>query len=228
LVAAVEINVVANAPDCVKLPAVENVVPFANVKVALVTGCVNVMLLIVLPVNASVPAKVANVPATVGNVIVVATVLLPIKIIFPLVATVVWSPIVNVALLVGCVNVILLILVAVATPRIGVVSVGAVNVLFDSVSEPANVANVPVVGKVTLVAAVEVNVVAKAPDCVKLPAVENVVWSPIVKVALFVGCVNVILFTLVAVATPRVGVVIVGAVNVLFVSVSVPVIVEYP
>ena len=56
--------------------------------------------------------------------------------------------------------VILFIVVAVATPSVGVVKVGAVNVLFVNVSVPANVANVPVIGKVTLVAAVETNVVA--------------------------------------------------------------------
>ena len=42
-------------------------------------------------------------------------------------------------------------------------------VLLVNVSVPANVANVPVVGNVTLVVAVDVNVVAKAPLVVKLP-----------------------------------------------------------
>ena len=42
-------------------------------------------------------------------------------------------------------------------------------VLLVNVSAPANVANVPVVGNVTLVVAVDVNVVAKAPLVVKLP-----------------------------------------------------------
>ena len=42
-------------------------------------------------------------------------------------------------------------------------------VLLVNVSEPANVANVPVVGNVTLVVAVEVKVVANAPLVVKLP-----------------------------------------------------------
>jgi hypothetical protein len=59
--------------------------------------------------------------------------------------------------------------VAVATPRVGVVKIGFVKVLFVSVSVPARVARVPVVGKVTDVAAVLVNVVAKAPEVVKLP-----------------------------------------------------------
>jgi len=271
-------------------PIVVTVVLSPKVNVALLVGVVNVILLIVLFVNVSVADLVTNVPPTDGNEVVNGAVLLPFKVIFPIVVKVVWSPNVivalfvgvenvilfivlfvksslpakvakvpvvgkvtlvaavetnvvekapdcvklpavdkvvklpnvNVALLVGCVNVILLTLVAVATPSVGVVKVGAVNVLFVNVSDPAKVANVPAVGKVTLVAAVEISVVAKAPDCVKLPAVENVVWSPIVNVALFVGCVNVILFTLVAVATPSVGVVKVGAVNVLFVNVSVP------
>ena len=42
--------------------------------------------------------------------------------------------------------------------------VGLVNVLLVNVSEPAKVANVPVVGNVTLVAAVKVLVYAKLPD----------------------------------------------------------------
>lgn len=44
------------------------------------------------------------------------------------------------------------------------VTVGFVSVLFVKVSEPANVAKVPVVGKVTLVAPVKVLVYAKLPD----------------------------------------------------------------
>ena len=61
-----------------------------------------------------------------------------------------------------------------------------------------------------------------------LPLVVTAVKLPIVKVALSVGCVNVILLRVVTVAAPNVGVVNVGDVNVLFVSVSVPVTVEYP
>jgi hypothetical protein len=49
------------------------------------------------------------------------------------------------------------------------VTVGLVKVLLVKVSDPANVANVPVVGKVTLVAAVTVNVVVYAPDVVNDP-----------------------------------------------------------
>ena len=43
-------------------------------------------------------------------------------------------------------------------PSAGVVSVGEVSVLLVSVSDPANVLSVPVVGNVTLVAAVSVRV----------------------------------------------------------------------
>ena len=79
-----------------------------------------------------------------------------------------------------------LILVAVATPSIGVVKVGVLAKTADpvpvsSVSVVANCNevtlpacvpyNVPLVGKVTLVAAVEVSVVENAPTVVKSPAV---------------------------------------------------------
>ena len=56
-----------------------------------------------------------------------------------------------------------------ATPNVGVVRVGDVNVLLVKVSVPANVLKVPVVGKVTLVVAVVVKVVANAPEVVKFP-----------------------------------------------------------
>jgi hypothetical protein len=54
-------------------------------------------------------------------------------------------------------------------PKTGVVNVGLVRVLLVRVSVPANVDNVPVVGKVMAVVAVAVRVVAKAPDVVRLP-----------------------------------------------------------
>lgn len=47
----------------------------------------------------------------------------------------------------------------VGVPNAGEVKVGLVRVLFVSVSAPANVASVPVVGKVILVALVETKVV---------------------------------------------------------------------
>ena len=59
------------------------------------------------------------------------------------------------------------------------VIVGLVSVLLVNVSEPAKVAKVPVVGKVTFVVAVVVNVVAKAPEVVKFPASDK---EPVVKV----------------------------------------------
>ena len=46
-------------------------------------------------------------------------------------------------------------------------------VLFVRVSAPANVASVPVVGKVTFVPPVVVNVSANAPEIVKDPAVDT-------------------------------------------------------
>jgi hypothetical protein len=60
-------------------------------------------------------------------------------------------------------------LVPEATPKVGVVIVGFVSVLLVKVSVPANVARVPVVGRVTFVAPVEVKVVAKAPAVTKFP-----------------------------------------------------------
>jgi hypothetical protein len=55
--------------------------------------------------------------------------------------------------------------------------VGRVRVLLVKVSEPANVAKVPVVGNVTEVVAVAVSVVANAPEVVKLPP--NVIVLPV-------------------------------------------------
>jgi hypothetical protein len=148
-----------------------------------------------------------NVPLVVGNVIDdTVELLLPIKLILPDVEIIVWSPIVIVALFVGDVNVTLLI------------------VLFVNVSVPAKVANVPAVGKVILVSPVETNVVECEPDCMKPPSVDNVFPSAIVNVPFVVD--TVIPLILSAVAAPRLGVINVGEVNVLFVNVSVPVIVE--
>ena len=106
------------------------------------------------------------------------------------------------------------ILVALATPNVGVVKVGEVNVLFVNVSVPANVANVPVVGNVISVAAVLVKVEAKP------PAIANVAFVGIVNVPSLPVIDNP--FIDVALATPNVGVVKVGEVNVLLVNVSVP------
>ena len=66
---------------------------------------------------------------------------------------------------------------AVPPAIVAVLIVGEDNVLFVRVSVPANVANVPVDGKVTEVVAVAVNVVVNAPDVVKLPP--NVIVLPV-------------------------------------------------
>ena len=63
------------------------------------------------------------------------------------------SAYVNVSLFVVCVKTTLLTLEAVAAPN-----TGATNVLLDKVSIPSLVANVPVVGSVTSVAAVALNI----------------------------------------------------------------------
>jgi hypothetical protein len=89
--------------------------------------------------------------------------------------------------------------IPVAAPMFGVV-----KVLPDSVSVPAKVANVPVVGRVTFVVAVEVKVVEYAPAVIKEPP------FTIVRVADVAGAVIVTLFIEVAAATPSVGVVRVG------------------
>ena len=78
----------------------------------------------------------------------------------------------NVSVEVGNVKVPVLTIVAIT---------GAVKVLFVNVSAPARVARVPVVGRVTLVAAVEVSVVANAPAVIKLPP-ETTVRVPVVLV----------------------------------------------
>jgi hypothetical protein len=95
-------------------------------------------------------------------------------------------------------------------------SLGEVRVLLVKVSVPARVARVPVVGKVTPVAPVEVNVVVYA------PTVAKVAPSAMVIVADVAGAVIATLLIEVAVATPSAGVVNVGLVRVLFVRVSVP------
>lgn len=133
---------------------------------------------------------------------------------------------VNVAALAGAVIVTLLTLVAVATPMFGVVSVGLVpntNAPLPVSSEitPASsdedvvanadslfdvVASVPDVGKVMLVAPLDVSVMELAPD------VASVEPSAKVKIADVAGAVIVTLLILVAVAAPIVGVVKVGLV----------------
>ena len=143
-------------------------------------GVVNVLF-----VNVSLPANVANVPV-VGNVILVAAVVVKVDAKAPVITNAALLGIVKVPALPVIVNPF--IVVAVAAPNVGVVNegdtrfanvpvtvgkvketpdelwmvdiIGVVIVLFVNVSLPANVANVPVVGNVMLVAAVLVNVEA--------------------------------------------------------------------
>ena len=71
----------------------------------------------------------------------------------------------------------------VKVPLLGVPRTGVVKVLFVSVSVPANVAKVPVVGKVTLVAALEVNVIEFVAEVIRVePVVKVKVPVPLVMV----------------------------------------------
>jgi hypothetical protein len=182
------------------------------------TGVVRVGLVRVLLVNVSAPARVAKVPV-VGSVTLVVAVAVRVVLNAPEVARVEPSTRVRVEPVAGAVIDTLFILVAVATPIVGVVRVGLVRVLFVRVSVPANVARVPVVGRVTLVVAVAVRVVLNAPAVTKVEPLTNV------NVPVVVDTVKPLM--LVAVATPNAGVVRVGLVNVLFVRVSAPVRVAY-
>jgi hypothetical protein len=83
-------------------------------------------------------------------------------------------------------------------------NLGAVKVLLLKVSVPASVANVPVVGRVTLVAPVEVKVMEFAPEVARV--------EPLAKVKVPVVVVIVNPLTEVAVATPIFGVTRVGEV----------------
>jgi hypothetical protein len=232
LVAPVEVSVVAKAPEVANVAAAKDNVAAEFVTVTLLidvavaapkVGVVNVGAVNVLFVKVSTPARVVKVPA-VGRVTLVAPVEVsvvanvPVWARVPAVENVVPEP--NDKVAAALVTVRLLIDVAVAAPKVGVVKVGAVKVLFVKVSTPARVAKVPAVGRVTDVAPVDAKVVANAPVCAKVPALENVVPEPNDNVA--AEFVTVRLFKDVAVATPNVGVVKVGAVKVLFVKVSTP------
>jgi hypothetical protein len=89
---------------------------------------------------------------------------------------------------------------------IDVVKAGLISVLLLKASVPARVAKVPVVGRVTFVAAVEVNVVENAPEVIKLEPLA------IVRVELVAGAVIVTLLIEVAVDAPSIGVISVGEV----------------
>ena len=99
-------------------------------------------------VNVSVPAKVARVPV-VGRVTLVAAVEVNVILLAPEVANVELLARVNVPVV--------------------VVTVKPLTVLLVNASEPAKVARVPVVGRVTLVFAVVVKPRVCAPVCVKSP-----------------------------------------------------------
>ena len=103
-------------------------------------------------------------------------------------------------------------------PSAGVVSVGLVSVLFVNVSLPAKVASVPVVGSVTLVAAVSVRVKAKLPLpvtviaallAIPVPplAAPNTPVTPVVKGR------PVALVSIAAVGVPKFGVTRIGDVS---------------
>jgi hypothetical protein len=158
------------------------------------------------PVNVCVVPNPATVAVAAGNVIVVLSV--PANVIVLLIVAVFPSAMVNVALVAGAVIVTLLMLVAVATPIVGVASVGDVarTILPEPVVVLPNAVTVPLVGNVSVVVPVAVNVVENAPD------VASVDPSARVSVALVVGAVIATLLTDVAVAIPIVGVVSVGEV----------------
>ena len=88
-----------------------------------------------------------------------------------------------------------------------IVVIRLVVLLFVNVSVPAKVDKVPVVGRVTPVAPVEVRVMALAPA-----VISDDPWTR-VRVAEVAGAVIVILLYVVAVATPSVGVTIVADVT---------------
>ena len=88
-----------------------------------------------------------------------------------------------------------------------VVIAGPTTVLLVSVSVPAKVASVPVVGSVTFVAPVEVRVIELAPDVISEDPCASV------KVAEVAGAVIVILLIVVASAIPSTGVTKVGDVE---------------
>jgi hypothetical protein len=207
-----QVRVIPNAPEVIKLP------PSAIVRVALVVGAVIATLLI--------DVAVATPKTGVTKVGLVAKTLTPVpvssvnnalRLVLDGVAKNVAAPVprpetpVEIGRLVQLVRVPLD-----GVPNTGVVKVGLVRVLLVSVSEPAKVDKVPVVGSVTPVVAVAVKVTAYA------PAVIREAPSAIVSVEPVAGAVKVTLLIEVAVATPKVGVTKVGLVRVLLVSVSEP------
>jgi len=159
----------------------------------------------VLLLRDSVPAKVASVPV-VGSVTLVGAVAVNVCAKAPAVENTELSAKVKVAPVAGLEITILFTADALAS-----MSCGVDNVLLLRDSVPAKVASMPVVGSVTLVGAVAVNV------CAKAPTVENVELSAKVKVAPVAGLEIITLFTFDALASISCGVD-----NILLVNDSVP------
>lgn len=137
-----------------------------------------------------------------GNVNVVLSVPASVRLLDT--ARVLPSVSVSVAPVAGAVSVILFTVVAVATPRVGVVRTGAVSVLLVRVAVLVAVMTVPLVlGNVIVVPSV--------PAKVSVLLAVRVLPFATVNVPVLVVIVRPL--TLVAVATPRVGVVITGAVR---------------
>lgn len=157
--------------------------------------------------EARLPVVVCNVPL-VGSVRAVVFVAVRVTEKAPTVASVEPSPKVSVAFVAGAVMATLFMLVAEATPIVGVVRVGLVarTTLPDPVEAFPSAVTVPLVGSVSAVAPVDVKVMEFA------PLVASVDPSAKVNVAPVAGAVIVTLLTLVAAATPSVGVVSVGLV----------------
>lgn len=216
------LNVAVNADGCCKIIllivfAVE-VPKFARTNVGCtIVGLFRVGVVSVLFIKVSTPANVESVPVN-GRDIFVSPVLFktvePAIFIVngyePVVVNVLCSPNVKVARVAGWVKTKLFIVVAVAIPKVGDVRIGAVSLLFVSVSVLFRVASVPVVGTVTFVAPLNVNVEEYA------PAVLNELLFARANVAVFDGAEIIILLIVVAIASPRFGLESKGAENDLF------------
>lgn len=179
------------------MSAAESTVKSPVVLICAIVGVLMVGLVNVLLVSVSLPSsdtKSASVTAVLNCDRVPVMVLLPKAMLLLVRVSVVSRP-TKVVEAVGSVTVPVLLIVEM---------MGLVNVLLVKVSDPANVANVPEVGSVTLVEAVEVNVTEWPPDVAKVEPSDNA------NVADEVGAVIATLFTLVAVATPNTGVTKVG------------------
>jgi len=218
-VAAVAVSVVENAP------AVAKVLPLASDSVPVVVLIVRPLTLVAVATPRTGVVSVGDVARTMLPEPVVA---LPSAVTVPLVGSV--SEVAAVAVSVvenapavakvlplasDSVPVVVLIdrplmLVAVATPRTGVVSVGDVarTMLPEPVVALPSAVTVPLVGSVIDVVPVAVIVTGKAPACVTLAAVDSVLALAIDSVPVVVLIDRPLM--LVAVATPRTGVVSVG------------------